>query len=263
MHRVLFILFLLPAAASAQFSEAIEDNSFYIEEAYNQEEGVVQHIFTGAIDPTSSDLIGTFTQEWPVMSQEHQWSYTLPLLATSFGGTGLGDVMINYRYQFWKDGNWAWMSPRFSLILPTGSTASSRGLGVTGYQVNLPLSKRLSDGFILHVNAGATLYPHAEQSVAGGMVKRSVDSYFLGASGILLLQKEMNILVEVLTTATAQFDGSGKRSYGTSTIVSPGARWAIDVGTLQIVPGIAAPVQFSGGAATVQIFGYLSFEHPF
>ena len=29
------------------FSKAIEDNSFLIEEAYNQETGVVQHIFTG------------------------------------------------------------------------------------------------------------------------------------------------------------------------------------------------------------------------
>jgi len=28
----------------AQFTRAIEDNSFFIEEAYNQEAGVVQHI---------------------------------------------------------------------------------------------------------------------------------------------------------------------------------------------------------------------------
>ncbi|RPI00613.1 MAG: hypothetical protein EHM64_16905, partial [Ignavibacteriae bacterium] len=30
-----------------QFNEAIEDNSFLIEEAFNQEDRVVQHIFNG------------------------------------------------------------------------------------------------------------------------------------------------------------------------------------------------------------------------
>ena len=44
----------------------IQDNSFLVEEAYNQEFGVVQHIsgFTRFWD--SKDWAYTFTQEWPV-----------------------------------------------------------------------------------------------------------------------------------------------------------------------------------------------------
>lgn len=65
-------------------AEAIQDNSFLIEEAYNQEAGVVQHILN--IVHTASRRSGAdedqwsfvFTQEWPFFSQTHQLSYTLP-----------------------------------------------------------------------------------------------------------------------------------------------------------------------------------------
>ena len=47
---LLLAVFLLPRAASAAareqtLIEVISDNSFLIEEAYNQEPGVIQHIF--------------------------------------------------------------------------------------------------------------------------------------------------------------------------------------------------------------------------
>jgi hypothetical protein len=45
----------------------IEDNSFLVEEAYNQEFGVVQHIQNFQRYWNSKDWIYTFTQEWPVM----------------------------------------------------------------------------------------------------------------------------------------------------------------------------------------------------
>ena len=64
--------------------DGIRDNSFLIEEAYNQEPGVVQHIWTarfgadhrGEANARSWDL--SFTQEWPVFSQSHQFSYVVP-----------------------------------------------------------------------------------------------------------------------------------------------------------------------------------------
>ena len=43
----------------------IQDNNFLIEEAYNQEEGVVQHISTFSRMWNSQDWSYTFTQEWP------------------------------------------------------------------------------------------------------------------------------------------------------------------------------------------------------
>src|SRR5919205_678490 len=87
----------------------IQDNSFLVEEAYNQNFGVVQHIssFTRFFD--SKDWVYTFTQEWPVPGDErHQLSYTLALQhAGAFpgSGAGIGDFVWNYRYQLVGNGD--------------------------------------------------------------------------------------------------------------------------------------------------------------
>ncbi len=71
---------LLAASLSAQENKEgpIQDNSFLVEEAYNQEAGVVQHISTFTRFQESKDWIYTFTQEWPVGGLKHQFSFTLP-----------------------------------------------------------------------------------------------------------------------------------------------------------------------------------------
>src|SRR5258708_3269413 len=64
--------------------DGIMDYSFLNEEAYNQDPGIVQHIFNAvySIDDLSqprqrrTDL--SFTQEWPAYGQAHQLSYTVP-----------------------------------------------------------------------------------------------------------------------------------------------------------------------------------------
>src|SRR5262245_24536153 len=75
---------------------AIEDNSFFIEEAYNQEENVVQHIssFSHFQRPLQSSEF-TFTEEWPLGSQRHQLSLTLPLRWSAVESTTLEDVLVN------------------------------------------------------------------------------------------------------------------------------------------------------------------------
>jgi len=80
----LFQIVLLCAAfgppALAQSSPGIQDNSFLIEEAYNQEYGVVQHINNFLYLADANDWAYTFTQEWPVTGIRHQLSYTLTAL---------------------------------------------------------------------------------------------------------------------------------------------------------------------------------------
>ena len=80
-----------------EFSPAIEDNSFFIEEAYNQDPRVVQHIFNGmSFTLPQKDVVFSFTQEWPVGSQNHQLSFTIPYaLLNSNTVSGIGDVLIN------------------------------------------------------------------------------------------------------------------------------------------------------------------------
>jgi len=96
---------LLLAPLSAQeangpMAKGIQDNSFLIEEAYNQEPGMVQHIAT--LRRLERDWLFAFTQEWPAGSQTHQVSYTVPYSWLRSGGQsadGFGDLMLNYRWQ--------------------------------------------------------------------------------------------------------------------------------------------------------------------
>ena len=80
MKTVVVAILSLAWLASAQAEgKKIQDNSFLIEEAYNQEAGVVQHIFTYQYNEKTKLFTYGFTQEWPVHSQTHQLSFTLLL----------------------------------------------------------------------------------------------------------------------------------------------------------------------------------------
>ncbi len=81
-------------------AQAIADNSFLIEEAYNQEPGVVQHISAWQRSLRSAAWGYTFTQEWPVGTQTHQSSYTIPVQRTaSPSNTGLGDALVYLSFE--------------------------------------------------------------------------------------------------------------------------------------------------------------------
>ncbi len=239
------------AAQTPAWPKAIADNSFLIEEAYNQEQGVVQHISSFARLPgpaRASDF--TFTQEWPLGGQRHQLSYTLPYLFRE-GAGGLGDVLLNYRYQL-RDGlRGTAIAPRVSLVLPT---RGSLGAGLTGVQVNLPVSRRWSAGLVTHFNAGATRLVRGSASDLRG--------YNLGASVIGLLTPRLNLLVEAVAIWAESQDG-GRVVRERQLVLSPGVRGAIDIGGLQIVPGLALPLARSESRTHTGVFAYLSLEHAF
>ena len=215
----------------------IADNSFLIEEAYNQERGVVQHISAWQRALRSAAWAFTFTQEWPVGTQTHQLSYTIPVQRTERpSSTGLGDAALNYRYQLRGAEECVAIAPRLSMLMPTGSSARGLGTGHVGVQLNVPMSVVLTPSLVSHWNAGVTAVPRTT-------------TYNLGASVIWLARPTFNVLVEVVWTA--QSDGTK------SFVVNPGIRWAHNFASgLQIVPGIAFPLD-------VGPFLYLSFEHRF
>lgn len=82
---------------------AIEDNSFFIEEAYNQEPRVIQHVFTlRYVRTPHRDIEFSFTQEWPIVYQDHQLSFTFLYHSVNANELqGIGDSYINYRYQLY------------------------------------------------------------------------------------------------------------------------------------------------------------------
>ncbi|MGH7544954.1 MAG: hypothetical protein ACREKI_02085, partial [Gemmatimonadota bacterium] len=136
----------------------IADNSFFIEEAFNQEPGIVQNIF-GFVRSDGGDWELAFTQEWPLGTRRHQLSYTVPLTGGD-GAFGLGHIFLHYRLQVSTEtrGRPAF-SPRLSLILPTGDGPAGFGDPRVGVQANLPFSKQWADVY-LHWNAGITYHPH-------------------------------------------------------------------------------------------------------
>lgn len=274
-HRALFrwtgpglaaALLLAGAPAGAQDDEApIQDNSFLIEEAYNQEAGVVQHINTFSRDDDTGDWVYTFTQEWPLGGQRHQLSYTIPWLRlddSADGGSGAGDIAVNYRLQLAGGGETpVAFSPRLSLLLPTGDEESGRGAGSAGLQINLPLSVVLGERFVSHVNFGATYTPDA-RSPAGH--EADVTAYNLGQSFIWLARPKMNVMLELAYASGEEITGREVTEESNSFFISPGLRWAWDLPSgLQIVPGIAVPLGAGPSSGERQIFVYLSFEHAF
>ena len=63
------LVFLRPTLRGQTPDRGIQDNSFLIEEAYNQEPGVVQHISTFQRAVPTGQWQYTFTDEWPAWSQ--------------------------------------------------------------------------------------------------------------------------------------------------------------------------------------------------
>ena len=258
-----------PAKESAQSTQpaatpaAIEDNSFLIEEAYNQEAGVVQHISTFARQRGTRAWAYNFTQEWPLFSQRHQLSYTVPIVSAGPGtGSGIGDIALNYRYQL-ADGTRSGVAvaPRFSLLVATGDESRGRGAGGNGLQVNLPVSVELSPLIVTHWNAGATYTPSAKNALGD---KASTRSYNAGGSVIWLARSTFNVMLEAVWVRAEEVTGPSQRVPYRLFYVSPGVRGAINFPSgLQIVPGIAVPIGVGPSGGDRQVFLYLSFEHPF
>src|SRR6185369_18082681 len=99
------------------------------------------------------DWIYTFTEELPIKTIKHQFSFTIPALSLGDGPRqgGLGDVALNYRYQLVGNGDTkVAVTPRFSFLLPTGDSKKETGNGSLGYQVELAASVELSKRFVTH-----------------------------------------------------------------------------------------------------------------
>jgi len=224
-----------PSADLSKTKWEIVDNSFLVEESFNQEAGVFQNIFTWTRSRDGA-WAASFTQEWPAPSLSHQFSYTIPF-SSGITGAVLNDVFLNYRYQLFTetDARPA-VSPRLSVIVPTGS----EGLrdGTVGMQVNIPVSKQFGDLY-LHANGGFTWLPDMERTphVAAGAIVRLTSMFHL-----------------VMETAIA---------FGESATVSPGFRRGWNIGDHQLVIGAAAPLTAADGRSTFALLTYFSYELPF
>jgi hypothetical protein len=249
---------LVSISAAEPLAKGIQDNSFFVEEAYNQEPGVVQHIlnvpvfFTGG----GKEITPSFTQEWPVFSQTHQFSYTLPHTFAE-EETGLEDIRLNYRLQALMESERdPAFAPRFSLVIPTGDADKDFGHGRLGYEVNLPFSKIVSNRWSVHFNAGGSVFPDVND--------RDLVNYNLGGSAIYAVSSNFNLMLESVAFWEEDVDLEGKVDRTVAALVSPGARYAFNLPNgAQLVVGFAVPIGLTSDSPDYGLFFYCSFEHPF
>ena len=250
----------------------IADNSFLIEEAYNQEARVVQHIstFSRAHEGGAWDL--AFTQEWPLGSQRHQLSYTVPFrrLSDSAGRSrGFGDIGLNYRFQCLGlgEGRVAF-APRLTVLLANADPGTGLGAGAPGLQINLPFSAMLAPHWVAHTNAGATWIrsvdplTHPSGTGPGTMLPRR--GLNLGQSLIWLTSPTFNLMLELAWNRTELESVQAQPVREESLLLAPGLRWAHNFPSgLQIVPGLAVPIGIGSSRGERSLFLYLSAEHGF
>ena len=234
----------------------IIDNSFLIEEAFNQEGGIFQNIatFTHNRDGTWAS---SFTQEWPLGGQTHQFSYVFTYLGAELG-SGIGDTLLNYRFQaMTESASRPAFSPRISFVVPTAD--ETRGLGnvSAGVQFNLPFSKQFGDVY-LHWNAGITHVPRARSL----SVTTALTTPTLGASAIWRAKPMLNLMIETVAEFEEAIDGSATTRTTTVTF-SPGLRGGWNIGNKQVIVGAAVPVTLDSGRSSAAILGYFSYELPF
>ncbi len=260
----LLLAFPLAAQVSPDRPKGIQDNSFLLEEAYNQEPGIVQHISNFTRFFESEDWTYTFTQEWPVPHHaRHQLSYTLAVIDPGDvnASPGFGDMLLNYRYQVLGNGQARLaFAPRLSLLLPSGNPRLGRGFGGRGMQASLPFSLVLNRWLVTHFNLGTTFVPNAHNENDD---RAPVHGYNLGQSFIFQAHPRFNVMLETVWSSTESVVAPRQTQRSHEFLLSPGIRWAYNFSNgLQIVPGIAVPIGVGPSAGEKGLILYLSFEHP-
>lgn len=260
----------------------IRDNSFLIEEAYNQGPDEIQHIFSWVHfwkrerGVTVREFQHAYTPEIPIFTQTHQFSFQTQFLhnyervdgAPSVEEGGFGDLLINYRVQLFVEDeheNLPSVAPRVSVFLPTGDRSRGLGTGEVGYQCNLPISKQV-EPFAFHFNAGLTYFPKVTVPLADGSdsPQRDLVGCNLGVSAIYLLSYDFNFMLEAVAFFDQSLDELGGRDHTTEVILNPGFRWAVFTGEdVQWVLGVGVPIGLTRDAPDVGVFGYMSVEHNF
>ena len=251
MIRSTIALLLLSAAPGLAQNAArdpnrpfeIADNSFLVEEAFNQEAGVFQNILL-IQRPDGRNWSFEFTQEWPIASIRHQLSYTIPVEGFKSPVTedydfSRGTIAVNYRYQLTMEEEAGYAtSPRISLLIPRSDFGDNWGV-----QLNLPFSKQFGDVY-LHLNAGLT-------NEGDGEGERDTQAN-AGGSLIYRAWPMVHLMVE-----------SVYRSGEDVWLLSPGLRAGINLGDHQLVLGAAVPIGLLDENDSQDFIAYISYELPF
>ena len=257
-HTILLFLmssFVFPLTALAA---PIEDNSFLIEEAYNQEEGVLQHIFL--LESFEDRAWGArFTEEIPISGMTHQASITVPYvdLGRQDRERGLGDVDLGYRYQLLRNEH-ILVAPAVNLLLPTGDYKKGLGLGALGVRFLIPVTIPIAPQWVAHLNAGYLFHADAKNAVSQ---KSDVHGTISAASLIYRTSDVFDLMLEYYSETGEDVVGPGQTQETREIWFNPGFRYAANFADFQMVTGLAYMNGVGPTAGQTGFSFYLSFEH--
>ncbi|WP_408098048.1 hypothetical protein ACJVC5_03740 [Peredibacter sp. HCB2-198] len=259
MKVLLILLALVPLCANAQ----IEDNSFLLEEAYNQEWGVYQFIQQYQTYNNSNNFTYAFTNEIPITDKTHQFSYGFGY--ERYDGVEHGsitDTTLSYRWQpVNRDG--ILIAERFGLVVPTGSVEKGTSAGVYGFEFVQAATITMAPQWMNHWNFGFKVLPAAK--TAGVDKRRTLTTFKAGTSLIYFLSDHFNLMLEGLLESGQGIDEDGNKIVETSFTINPGFRfdWNLDWKDTQIVPGVSFPTELINGPTQQAVLVYLSIEPKF
>lgn len=252
------LFFLASCFSIFSVAEPVEDNSFLVEEAYNQDPGVVQFINVYQKSSKTKDWSYVFINELPLMSRTHQFSYEIPYsYLESTDKTGMGDVKLNYRHEIFGNDTFT-TTGRLSYATTTGKFEEGLGAGVNTYEASLVTSVKINEQWLQHWNLGAS---HAPKSKLANGDTADNNRFFWNLSNVYLITDSFNFMLEFASSQEEATIGQDTTQWSSQFIVSPSFRYGFDVGDWQIVPGIAMPSTIGPNPGTEnQTLIYLSIE---
>lgn len=228
----------------------IEDNSMYLEEAFNQGEGVVQFISGTLI--TNNILETSFEIEIPLAGEKHQLSAGSSYISSTSDNLsatdGFGDIRVSYRPQLSGKHHWAMVIPRVTLAFPRKNTADEFEYSRPSVELAIAVTKRLSKKLTSHINGSVV-----------SRVTHIFSSHKIAGSVIWALRPQFNFMLESVYENSADQIGN----FESTLIINPAVRFSFALGQYQIIPGFGAPLSFDKNSdLTPGAFFYLSVE-PF
>jgi hypothetical protein len=170
--------------------------------------------------------------------------------------------MVHYRYQaLEEDPGYPAVSPRVSLILPTGSPSLTNKS--VGLQLNLPVSKQQNNVY-WHANAGLTWYPRADpRPDIDNNERLSLVTPHVAGSAILRVRPMFNVMLESVLEFEQFARVNGTKGREVVFTLAPGARGGWNLGDHQLILGAAIPVTWAASDASTSVLLYASYELPF
>jgi len=248
----------------------IEDNSFLLDEAFNQDKGVMQFISNFSWSNLNSNcMVYSFTHEIPVVNNHHQASYTLQYnFNQPFGKThysGPGDLILSYSYMAAGKDDRVMIIPQINLIVPTGDPAKGLGNGGFGGKLGLAITKRFSRTIVTHYNFSETMIYQADYLTTlqseSRKAEKNIKVRTYAASVIWYPTSRLNLMFESVANHLSDTNANGSPLRTWQAIGNPGVRFAVDLHKAILVSGASFPFTVGGDSLDQPgVFIYLSLE---